>query len=235
MEGERDFSSTVDEAQSGGIRAAVLGINDGLVTNLALMLGVAGGSSDASIVKLAGLASLVAGACSMAVGEYVSMQAQVELLNRVLRSVRDAFRDEGRRAVALRDAFSHAGLSNDAASRGARDFDGNEDASVDLYAKVVLGINPSELGSPWIAAIASLFTFAAGAFVPLVPWYVVAAAPATIWSIALSGAAACVVGGILGYHTDRNWLRGAIRQAIVIGLAAGITYGVGRLFRVTVG
>jgi vacuolar iron transporter family protein len=232
---ESNLNAATDEAQSGGIRAAVLGINDGLVTNLALILGVAGGTTDVTFVKLAGLASLVAGACSMAVGEYVSMQAQVGLLQRVLSSVRRTFADEGERLDGLKRAFACEGLSAGVAATAAHDLGDDRDRAVDLFSRVVLGINPGELGSPWIAALASLVTFAIGALVPLVPWYVFDAPRATSISIALSLVCAFAIGALLGYHTDRRWLSGGIRQIFVIVLAAAITYGAGRLFHVSVG
>lgn len=229
-----NLSAVTDEAQSGGVRAAVLGINDGLVTNVALILGVAGGSTNAEIVKLAGLASLVAGACSMAVGEYVSMQAQVDLLQRVLRSVRAAFADPAERETALRHAFEHEGLSSTVAAQAARDLDHGEEPAVALYSRAVLGINPAELGSPWIAALASFVTFALGAFIPLAPWLFLPHARATVVSLAISVATALLIGAFLGYYTDRRIVRGALRQMVVILFAAGITYAVGRLFHVDV-
>lgn len=227
------LAAQTGEAQSGGIRAAVLGINDGLVTNVSLILGVAGGTADPAIVKLAGMASLVAGACSMAVGEYVSMQAQVDLLRHVLKNVSDAFVSQDECVAGLETAFEREGLSKDMAAAAARDLGSDRPKSLELYSRVVLGINPSELGSPWTAAVASLVTFAIGAFVPLIPWLVTGPANAVRASIGGSVAAAFVIGALLGYHTDRRWLRGGLRQVVVITLAAGITYAAGRLFHVS--
>ncbi len=232
---EAQLNTVTDEAQSGGIRAAVLGINDGLVTNLALILGVAGGMADVGLVKLAGMASLVAGACSMAVGEWVSMQAQVDLLRRVLARVRRSFENEDERQASLERAFALEGLSKNVASTAAADLGEDHHRSVELFSRVVLGINPDELGSPWVAAFASLVTFAIGALVPLVPWYLFDPTRATEVSIVLSVVAAFAIGALLGYHTDRRWLVGGLRQVLVISLAAAITYGAGRLFHVSVG
>ena len=100
----------------------------------------------------------------------------------------------------------------------------------ELFSRIVLGINPSDLGSPWVAAVASLLTFAIGALVPLIPWYFTDAARAPIVSLAGALLAAFVIGALLGYHTDRRWLRGGVRQVVVITLASAITYGVGHLF-----
>jgi VIT1/CCC1 family predicted Fe2+/Mn2+ transporter len=231
---QTNLASETDEAQSGGTRAAVLGINDGLVTNLSLILGVAGGSSDVAVVKLAGMASLVAGACSMAVGEFVSMQAQVQLLRRVLASVTRAFANDDERVAGVKRAFAREGLSDRVAAEAAVDLGDDCDKSADLFARVVLGINPGELGSPWVAAVASLVTFAIGAFVPLIPWYFFDGARAAEISIGGSVIAAFAIGALLGYHTDRRWLVGGIRQVIVIALAASVTYGAGRLFHTVV-
>ena len=229
-----NLASIADEAESGGLRAAVLGINDGLVTNLSLILGVSGASANAEFVKLAGLASLVAGACSMAVGEYVSMQAQVELLQRVLKSVRSAFNDDTARATGLGAAFAREGLSPKIAAEAADDLAHDDDKSAQLYSRAVLGINPDDLGSPWVAAAASLLTFAVGAVVPLLPWYFLPPATASAVSIGVSVASAFIIGALLGSRTDGRVLQGGIRQVIVIVLAAGVTYGVGRLLHVSV-
>jgi len=228
------LATVADQAQSGGIRAAVLGINDGLVTNVSLILGVAGGAANPEFVKLAGLASLVAGACSMAVGEFVSMQAQVDLLQRVLKPVRSAFKNDAKRASGLSLAFEKEGLSKETAAEAARDMGTDQDRAVQFYSRTVLGVNPSELGSPWTAAGASLVTFAIGALVPLVPWYFLAPSAATTASITLSAVAAFIIGALLGHYTDGRILRGGLRQTIVIALAAGVTYGVGHLFHVNV-
>lgn len=231
---DTSLASAATEAQSGGIRAAVLGINDGLVTNVSLILGVAGGTSDIDVVRLAGLASLVAGACSMAVGEFVSMQAQVDLLRRVLGSVQRAFRNEDERIASVKRAFMCEGLSENVALTAADDLGDDHERSAEIFARVVLGINPAELGSPWVAAVVSLLTFAIGALIPLIPWYIVDEARAPIVSLAGALIAAFIIGSLLGYHTDRRWLRGGVRQVVVIALASAITWGVGHLFHVNV-
>jgi vacuolar iron transporter family protein len=231
---DTSLAAVTGEAQSGGIRAAVLGINDGLVTNVSLILGVAGGTTDIDIVRLAGIASLVAGACSMAVGEYVSMQAQVDLLERILKTVRHAFRNEETRMAGVKRAFMDEGLSENVAVTAADDLGDDHKESAEIFSRIVLGINPSDLGSPWTAAIISLLMFSIGALIPLVPWYLLDAERASIASIVGSVLAAFVIGALLGYHTDRRWLRGGIRQVVVITLASAITYGVGHLFHVNV-
>lgn len=225
----------VGEAQSGTARAAVLGINDGLVTNVALILGVAGANADASFVRLAGLASLVAGACSMAVGEYISMQAQRELLERVLADAREELRRNPPAMVGrLAQALEHTGIHGDDALHAAQTIAQDPAQAVDTYVRTGLGFNPRELGSPVKAAFSSLFTFAAGALIPLLPWFWSAGQTAVVSSILLAGVAALSIGGYLGRQTRRGFAWSAIRQLLIMAAAAGITYLVGRIFRVRV-
>jgi VIT1/CCC1 family predicted Fe2+/Mn2+ transporter len=231
-----DLQARATEAQSGGVRAAVLGINDGLSTNIALILGVAGANPDPAIVRIAGVASLVAGACSMAMGEYISMKTQVELLERILNELRATLRSDAAQASSsIEGALVKNGIDPAIAKSAADELSKNPDRALSVYASAVLGIGTSELGSPWLAAIASFVTFAVGAAVPLLPWFFLASADAWLWSIALGIVAAFIVGAFLGNRTDGRWLRGGARQVAFISFAAAITYGVGRLFRVVVG
>jgi VIT1/CCC1 family predicted Fe2+/Mn2+ transporter len=231
-----DLKARATEAQSGGVRAAVLGINDGLSTNIALILGVAGANPDPSIVRIAGVASLVAGACSMAVGEYISMRTQVELLERILGELRSTLENDPATAYsAIESALVKSGIDGTIARTAAADLSRNPERALGVYASAVLGISSRELGSPWLAAFASLVTFAVGAAVPLIPWFFLGPGSASAVSISAGLIAAFFVGAFLGWHTDGRWLRGGLRQVAFIAFAAGITYGVGRLFRVVVG
>lgn len=219
--------------ESGAARAAVLGINDGLVTNTSLILGVVGASSAESVVQLAGFASLVAGACSMAVGEYVSMRAQEELLTRLLDDERQAMRDDpGRERDVIRATLEKHGFRRATADAATKDLTENPEQALGVYARAVLGVNPDELGSPWAAALSSFVAFAAGALVPLLPWLVAGRSVALGVSLALSGAAALVIGGALGYLSNRRVAHSALRQLFVVALASAVTYVIGRLFGV---
>jgi VIT1/CCC1 family predicted Fe2+/Mn2+ transporter len=232
-EAERQQRAT--RIQSGTARAAVLGINDGLVTNVSLILGVVGANATPAVVQLAGLASLIAGAGSMAVGEYISMRAQVELLERLLVEGREAIRTDPERERGLvQEAMQRDGFDPTTASEATRSLFHEPERALLVYARAVLGVNPEELGSPWAAAAASLVTFALGALVPLVPWYVTTGSHAVTGSLVLTGGAALAIGGLLGKLTGGRWMRSAIRQLVVIALAAGITFLVGRLFGTTV-
>jgi vacuolar iron transporter family protein len=222
------------EVQSGATRAAVLGVSDGLVTNVSLILGVAGADANPKVVLLAGLASLVAGAASMAVGEYVSIAAQVELLQRLLADYREHLRRQPEQArEELEDFIQRGGVRQATAHSASQQIAMVPDRALAVYARS-LGLNPEELGSPWTAAITSLLTFAAGAIVPLVPWFFRGGIHAAALSMALGGAAALAVGGALGYLGGRNVLWSAARQLLVLAIAAGATYGAGKLFNVTV-
>jgi VIT1/CCC1 family predicted Fe2+/Mn2+ transporter len=222
------------EVQSGSTRAAVLGISDGLVTNVSLILGVAGAQPGGKIVLLAGLASLVAGAASMAVGEYVSMAAQVELLQRLLADYREHLKRSPEQArEELEEFIQRGGVRQATAHNASHQIAMVPDRALAVYARS-LGLDPEELGSPWRAAVTSLITFAAGAVVPLLPWFSWSGGRAALASIALGAAAAVAVGSLLGYLGGRNILWSAARQVFVLALAAGATWGAGRLFNVTV-
>jgi VIT1/CCC1 family predicted Fe2+/Mn2+ transporter len=222
------------EVQSGSTRAAVLGISDGLVTNVSLILGVAGAQPGGNIVLLAGLASLVAGAASMAVGEFVSMAAQVELLQRLLIDYREHLKRSPEEArEELEEFIQRGGVRQATAHNASHQIALVPDRALAVYARS-LGLDPEELGSPWRAAVTSLITFAAGAVVPLLPWFFWSGGRAALASIALGAAAAVAVGSLLGYLGGRNILWSAARQVFVLALAAGATWGAGRLFNVTV-
>ena len=219
--------------ESGAARAAVLGINDGLVTNTSLILGVVGAASAESVVQLAGFASLVAGACSMAVGEYVSMRAQEELLTRLLDDERKAMQEDPRRERAvIRTTLEQHGFEPATAEMATKELARDPEKAVGVYARAVLGVNPDELGSPWAAAFSSFVAFAAGALVPLLPWLVAGRSAALAASLVLSGVAALAIGGALGYLSNRHVAWSALRQLFVVVLASAVTYGVGRLFGV---
>jgi len=219
--------------ESGAARAAVLGINDGLVTNTALILGVVGATDVIGVVQLTGLASLVAGACSMAAGEYVSMRAQVELLERLLEDERRAMiaAPERERAV-IRGALEKHGFDPVITEQATRGLANNIDRALDVYSRVVLGVNPDELGSPRAAALTSAIAFATGALIPLVPWYLAPRPVALGASLALAGLAALGIGGALGHLSNHRVIRSALRQLLVVALASAITFLVGRLLGV---
>ncbi|HEX3459530.1 MAG TPA: VIT1/CCC1 transporter family protein [Acidimicrobiales bacterium] len=216
--------------QGGGARAAVFGISDGLVSNVALILGMAGANAAPGAVRLAGLAGLVGGAFSMAAGEYVSMRAQSELLQRELNVEREAIRhepeDERRELAAI---YKSRGLDSGMAEELSEKMMSNPEVALETHAREELGINPEETGNPFQAAGSSFVTFAVGAFIPLLPWLITHGAVAMWWSVILGGISAVVVGSALSYFTGRFWLWSAGRQLLISAAAAAVTYSIGYL------
>ena len=233
-EAEIESRRRAREVQSGATRAAVLGVSDGLVANVSLILGVAGASASSRFVLLAGMASLVAGACSMAVGEYVSMAAQVELLQRLLAGFRKHMEAEPEHARQdIEEFIRRGGVSPATAINASKQISLVPDRALAVYARS-LGMDPEELGSPWKAAFTSLVTFASGALVPLLPWFFIGGTHAAAISLALGAGAALMVGGTLGWLGGRHVGWGALRQLLVLAIAAAATWGAGKLFDVSV-
>lgn len=214
--------------QGGSARAAVFGVSDGLVTNVSLIVGIAGAHPAADVVRIAGLAGLVAGACSMAIGEYVSMRAHRELLEREILKERleiQQFPEAEQRELAA--IYRSRGLDCELAQRLASAVMTNEDLAVETHAREELGIDRSSLGSAVPAAASSFTTFAVGAAVPLVPWLVTSGAAAFIATVVAAGLLASVVGGALGIFTGKPVVRSAFRQLVLSAIAATIAFGVG--------
>lgn len=225
----------IQRAQSGTARAALLGVSDGLVTNVSLILGVAGAGAQPSLVRLAGIASLIAGACSMAVGEYISMRGQIELLSSVLELEREELQRHPRAAhEALEQVLVADGVTHDTAHTAASEIARDPHKAMAMYARGQLGVNPSELGSAWGSALSSFITFSVGAFVPLLPWFGLGGNPAIYTSLGLAVLAAVAIGGYLGYTTNGRWVWAALRQLLVLILAAATTFLIGKLFHTSV-
>jgi vacuolar iron transporter family protein len=215
--------------RGGGARAAVFGLSDGLVTNVSLVLGVAGASPGGQVVRLVGVAGLVAGAFSMAAGEFLSMTAQRELMERELDVERASLTHspEGE-ALELRGMYEQRGIDPDVARDMVHEVMADPQLALETHAREELGISPDHLGSPVQAALSSFLTFALGAFIPLVPWLVTKGNGAVVASVALSALAAVVVGMVLAAFTQRSLVRSALRQLVITAVAAAVTYGVGR-------
>jgi vacuolar iron transporter family protein len=221
--------------QGGGVRAGVFGINDGLLSNLSLVMGVAGSGTGQSNVILAGLAGLLAGAFSMAIGEYLSMSVQRELYEReiaVERSELEEDPEEERQELEL--IYRAKGLSPEEARNVSHRIIGNTDTALDTLAREELGLDPDELGSPITAAVSSFATFAIGAFVPVFPFLVLGGPAAFVTSLVLGVVAIGVVGVLTSILTGRSPLRGALRQVGLSMAAAAVTYAVGHVLGTTV-
>ncbi|WP_165964325.1 VIT1/CCC1 transporter family protein [Actinomadura sp. KC216] len=167
------------------------GVNDGLVSVLCIILGVAGAGSGQTAVRLAGVAGMVAGAVSMAAGEWISVTAQVELFKGVLGDLRRIVRDQPGVVIGrLEEMLREAGLSSGSARAAAREVASDEGTLFSTSARRVVGINPQELGSPWTAAVSSFFLFGLGSLAPLLPWFFIGGSTAAVLSIVATGAAA---------------------------------------------
>lgn len=207
----------------------MFGISDGLVTNVSLILGVAGAHPGGGFVLLSGLSGLVAGAFSMAAGEYVSMQAQRELFERELAVEREALtRSPLAEQHELAGIYERRGLDPQLARELAGKMMRDPVMALETHAREELGIDPGSLGSPATAAASSFATFALGAVLPLVPWFVASGNGPIFASIVIGAVAAVAVGVVLGVLTGRSPLRGALRQLAVAAVAAAVTYGIGR-------
>ena len=221
--------------QGGAARAAVFGVSDGLVSNIALVLGMAGAGPAPSVVRLAGLVGLLGGAFSMAAGEYVSMKAQSELLQRELdlERIEIARRPENERRE-LAQIYRSRGVEHSVAEQLATEMMADPELALQTHAREELGIDPDELGAPVHAAGTSFGSFAVGALVPVLPWFVLSGTAAIATSIVLGALAAIVIGVLLARYTERPVVPSALRQLGIAALAAGVPYLIGSAVGVTV-
>jgi VIT1/CCC1 family predicted Fe2+/Mn2+ transporter len=223
-------------AGGGNLRAAVFGVNDGLVSNASLILGVAGASADPNVVLLSGIAGLCAGAFAMASGEYVSVRSQREFFEHQIGLERDEleqYPDAEAQELAL--IYEAKGLPLKEATRLARQIIADPEHALDTLAREELGLNPDELGSPWGAAISSFLSFAAGALLPLLPFILAPGPRALPIAIAVTALTLFGVGALLSLFTGRNTLYSGARMLFLGTLAGGITYLVGRIAGVSLG
>jgi VIT1/CCC1 family predicted Fe2+/Mn2+ transporter len=229
---------------SGGnqLRAAVLGANDGLVSNLSISMGVAGAATGASAggnpVLIAGMAGMMAGALSMAIGEWLSVQSARELYAHQVKVEREELLqvpDEEEEELTL--IYQSKGLTAEQASLMSKSIVGGEiGRAVDTLAREELGIDPDELGgSAWVAALTSFFLFAAGAIVPLAPFFFATGLPAVVASIVVSALALMVVGAAITVVTGSSVIRTGGRQVVLGLFAAAVTFGLGALVGRAVG
>lgn len=220
--------------QGGAARAAMFGISDGLVSNVSLILGFAGANAGPSVVRLAGLAGLLAGAFSMAAGEYVSVRAQAELLEAELEMERvEIHRRPDHERNELAAIYRSRGVDAQIADDMAAEIMSDPQLALETHAREELGINPAQLGSPTQAGVSSFFAFAVGAVLPLVPWFIAEGDAATIASVIVAAIAALVIGFTLSRFTGRSGWKSALRQLVIAAIAAGVTYGVGAAVGVT--
>lgn len=216
------------DVAGGTARAAVFGISDGLVSNVALILGVAAADPAGSAVIVAGVAGLLAGAASMAAGEYVSVKAQSELVERELEIERRslASQPEAERAE-LAAIYRQRGVDPDLADELAHAVMADPEIALDVHAREELGVDPGETGKPVGAAVSSFLAFAVGAIIPLLPWFFAEGNGAIVASAVLGLVAAATVGVVLSRFTERSRVRTALRQVSWAAAACGVTWVIG--------
>ncbi len=222
-------------SRSGTLRAAVFGASDGLVSNLSLVMGVAGATTDNHFIVLAGIAGLLAGAFSMAAGEYISMQSQRELFQHQIAIEREEMRVmPDVEAAELAAIYRSKGVPRADAERIANHLMADPDIALDTKLREELGLDPDELGSPWGAASSSFVTFAVGAFLPLVAFLVATGSTAFFASLIVSAVGLFAIGAAVSLVTGRGVFFGGARQVVIGALAATVTYAVGTLIGASV-
>jgi VIT1/CCC1 family predicted Fe2+/Mn2+ transporter len=230
---ERALPAATDPHETRGnavLRPVVFGANDGLVSNLALVMGVAGATSDTAIIVLAGVAGLIAGAFSMGVGEYISVQSQRELLDYQVAFQRKQLREvpQQERDILAR-IYIDRGMREDDARRFVDGVFEDEEHAIRLLIFEEVGLDARSIGSPMAAAIGSFIAFTAGAVVPLVPYLVLASAGvAFALSLFVSIVALALLGTGIGLLTRRPIPFAALRQVVLGGMAAAVTFAVGQ-------
>jgi vacuolar iron transporter family protein len=216
--------------RSGSLRAAVFGVNDGLVSNTSLVMGFAGSGAASATVLFAGLAGLLAGAFSMAAGEYISMSSQRESYQHEIELEAQELRDDPEAETEeLALIYRAKGLDAEAADRLAETIMKDKAAALDTMSREELGLDPDELGSPWSAAFSSLIAFAVGAVVVVLPYIFGSGITALITAIVLAAVALFGVGATIGLINGRSALRAGARQLMVGGAAALIVFLIGHL------
>jgi len=215
------------DVSGGWLRPTVFGAMDGLVTNVSLIAGVGGGGANRSQLILAGLAGLVAGAFSMATGEYTSVQSQNELVRaEVELERRELSRNPDLEQRELAEAFVEKGVDAELAQQVAEQVSRDPDEALRLHAQEELGVDPTELPSPWVAAFSSFFSFSLGAVIPLLTFF---AGVSALWpALLVSAVTLYVAGAVVARLTNKPMWFGGLRQLALATLAAGVTYLVGR-------
>ena len=214
------------DVAGGWLRPAVFGAMDGLVTNVSLIAGVGGAGRGPHFIVLTGLAGLAAGAFSMATGEYVSVSSQNELVGAEVRKERvELERNPAGEQRELAESFMRSGVEASLAHQVARQVSAHPESALRVHVREELGVDYQDLPSPVAAGAASLLTFAIGALIPLLPYLAgFASLPA---ALILAAVAAFAGGGLVARITARPFLNGALRQLILAGVAAGLTFAIG--------
>jgi vacuolar iron transporter family protein len=222
------------DVSGGWLRPTVFGMMDGLVSNFALIAGVAGASAEAKAVSLAGLAGLVGGAFSMATGEYISVQSQNESTHAEVEVERHELTHNAAAELAeLTESYVARGVDPATAAKVAQQLSTDPDQALLIHAQQELGVDPTQLPSPWTAAGSSLASFSVGALLPLLPYLL--GATSLAFSAVLAVVALFVAGALSSRFTARTAVFAGSRQLVLGVVAAAVTFGIGVLFHVSVG
>ncbi len=223
------------DIQGGTARATIFGVSDGLVSNVALILGVAAASVDESTVLLAGVSGLLAGAASMAAGEYVSVKAHAELVERELTIERASIAEKPHlESQELANVYMARGIDAEHAQAMAEAVHEDPDIALEVHAREELGVDPDSVADPVAAAASSFLAFTVGAAIPLAPWIVFGGNMATLMSIVFGLVTATAVGVVLAIFTERSKTKTAARQVGLAAAACGLTYVIGSVLGATV-
>ena len=219
----------------GSARAGVFGFSDGLVSNVSLIIGFAAGGVDASVVRLAGIAAAVAGAASMAAGEWVSISAQNELVEREMAlELRELKIHPEAETSELAAMYRQHGMSREQAAASAREVMRDPERAVIVHAREEFGLDAGNLPNPLQIGLISLITFLGGAMLPVLPWMFASGSAAKYSSVIVAIVAASIAGYMIGQQAERSKISSAARQVAIMLLAVGVTYIIGRLVGVTI-
>lgn len=217
-------------SSAGNMRAAVFGVNDGLLSNVSLLLGIAGATADQHFILLSGIAGMLAGACSMAAGEYVSVRSQREFYEYQIELERQELIQYPEEEASELAVIYHArGLPKNEAVKLSKLIISNPEKALDTLAREELGLNPAELSSPTGAAISSFIAFAIGALIPLMPFLFGVYHWNLLISVILAGTSLFTIGALLSLFTNRSALLSGLRMLVIGAAAGGFTYLIGNL------
>jgi VIT1/CCC1 family predicted Fe2+/Mn2+ transporter len=232
--GTAEIGHTHADVQGGWLRPTVFGAMDGLVTNISLVAGVGGAGASSHVIVLSGIAGLVAGAFSMALGEYTSVSTQNNAIQAEAAVEREELRTNPEAEQAeLVQMYLDMGLSQATADLVAEEIHANPELAVRVHLTQELGIDPGEQPSPHVAAISSFLSFAVGAVFPLLPFLF---GLSSLWAgLGVGAVGLFAAGAVVASFTTRSWWRNGLRQLLFGAIAAGATYGVGALIGVATG
>lgn len=227
-----DYDHSHASVSSGWLRASVFGAMDGLVSNVGLIAGIAAAGASNAIVAVTGISGLIAGAVSMALGEYASVRAQNEQLDAEIDTERAALeRNPEGELAELSELFVGLGMSRTVAELAANEVHEDSERALRVHLAHELGLSTEDRPSPYVAAISSFISFSIGAVIPIVPFIFGFGSLPT--GLAFGAVGLLLAGGFAAAFTRRNWVRGALRQLLFGGIAVAATYSIGMLLGVS--